>query len=47
MKRIFVLICCVFVFFSVFSQSKNTSVEVLDYRTVDGKIILELLVIVI
>ena len=44
MKRIFVLICCVFVFFSVFSQSKNTSVEVLDYRTVDGKIILELLV---
>jgi len=28
----------------VFSQSKNTSVEVLDYRTVDGKIVLELLV---
>ena len=44
MKKIFVLICCIFLFFSVFSQSKNTSVEVLDYRTVDGKIVLELLV---
>ncbi|WP_065219212.1 MULTISPECIES: thioredoxin domain-containing protein [Butyricimonas] len=44
MKTVYTFIFLMSLCFSAFAQAKNTSSEVLDYRTVDGKIILEMLV---